>query len=58
MGRPSWLPVPNFLLKVVLGEMSDMLLNSQRVLPKKILKEGFQFWFPAPKTALEDIIER
>jgi len=58
MGSPSWLPVPGYLLKVVLGEMSDMLLNSQRVLPKRILKEGFQFRFPAPKTALEDIIER
>jgi uncharacterized protein (TIGR01777 family) len=58
MGRPSWLPVPGFLLKVVLGEMSDMLLNSQRVLPDKILKEGFVFWFPALKNALEDIIRQ
>lgn len=58
MGRPSWLPVPGFLLKVVLGEMSDMLLNSQRILPKKILKEGFLFQFSATKTALKDIIGR
>ncbi|HBC91333.1 MAG TPA: TIGR01777 family protein [Pelotomaculum sp.] len=58
MGRPSWLPVPGFLLKVVLGEMSDMLLNSQRVLPDKIRKEGFVFWFPALKNALEDIIQQ
>jgi len=58
MGRPSWLPVPGFLLKVILGEMSDMLLNSQRVLPEKILKEGFVFKFPDLKTALKDIIER
>ncbi|MDD3654627.1 MAG: TIGR01777 family oxidoreductase [Desulfotomaculaceae bacterium] len=58
MERPSWLPVPDFLLKVVLGEMSDMLLNSQRVLPKKILKEGFEFWYPAPEAALRDVICR
>ncbi len=58
MGRPSWLPVPGFLLKVVLGEMSDMLLNSQRVLPDKILKEGFLFRFPVLKNALEDIIQQ
>lgn len=56
MERPSWLPVPDFLLKVALGEMSGMLLNSQRVLPEKILKEGFEFWFPAPEAALRDII--
>jgi hypothetical protein len=58
MGRPSWLPVPGFLLKVILGEMSDMLLNSQRVLPEKILKEGFVFCFPALQAALKDIIGR
>ena len=57
MGRPSWLPGPGFLLKALLGEMSDMLLNSQRVLPNKILKEGFVFRFPELKAALKDIIE-
>lgn len=56
MGSPSWLPVPGFFLKVVLGEMSDMLLNSQRVLPEKILKEGFVFKFTDLKNALKDII--
>lgn len=58
MGKPSWLPVPGFLLKVVLGEMSDMLLNSQRVLPNKILKEGFVFGFATPRIALKDVISR
>ncbi|TEB16676.1 Epimerase family protein [Pelotomaculum sp. FP] len=58
MGRPSWLRVPGFLLKVVLGEMSNILLNSQRVLPDKILKEGFLFRFPVLKNALEDIIQQ
>ncbi|MDD4239442.1 MAG: TIGR01777 family oxidoreductase [Desulfotomaculaceae bacterium] len=56
MGKPSWLPIPGFLLQVVLGEMSAMLLNSQRVLPNKMLKEGFLFRFPALKNALLDII--
>jgi hypothetical protein len=56
MGKPSWFPVPSFLLKVVLGEMSDMLLNSQRVLPEKILKEGFVFKFTDIENALRDII--
>ena len=56
MGSPSWLPVPSFLLKIVLGEMSDMLLNSQRVFPEKVLKEGFIFKFTDLEDALRDII--
>lgn len=58
MGRPSWLPAPGFLLKALLGEMSDMLLNGQRVLPDKLRKEGFVFRFPSLETALKDIIDR
>jgi hypothetical protein len=56
MRSPSWLPVSGFFLKVVLGEMSDMLLNSQRVLPDKVLKEGFVFKFTELENALKDII--
>ncbi|HAG11897.1 MAG TPA: TIGR01777 family protein [Desulfotomaculum sp.] len=55
-GSPSWLPVPGFLLKIVLGEMSDMLLNSQRVFPEKVLKEGFVFKFTELENTLRDII--
>jgi len=44
--RPLWLPnVPAFLLKVVLGEMSTLLLASQRVSSKKIEEEGFSFQY-------------
>ncbi len=56
MSRPSWLRVPELALKIVLGEMADMLLNGQRVLPKKILDAGFGFRFPILKEAIEDII--
>ncbi len=58
MGRPSWLPVPALMLKIVLGEMADMLLNSQRVLPEKIIREGFVFKFSSLKNALGDILGR
>lgn len=56
IGRPSWLRVPGFVLKIVLGEMADMLLNGQRVIPKKILDAGFEFQFPILKEAIKDII--
>ncbi|MBR9855141.1 MAG: TIGR01777 family protein [Algicola sp.] len=44
--RPLWLPnVPEFLLKVVLGKMSTLVLASQRVSSKKIEEEGFLFQY-------------
>ena len=58
MVRPSWLRVPGFILKIILGEMSDMLLNGQLVLPKKILDAGFEFRFPTLRKALKEIIQR
>ncbi|KLU64495.1 epimerase family protein [Desulfosporosinus acididurans] len=52
--RPSWLPMPEFLLRIVLGQMADMLLHGQRVIPKKLLNTGFEFKFPKLRSALEN----
>lgn len=57
MGRPSWLPVPGFMLRLVLGEMADMVLNGQRVLPQKLLAAGYRFQYPAAQDALKAIIK-
>src|SRR5690606_25994140 len=55
-GKPFLsLPVPGFLLKIVLGEMADMVIGGSKVSSKKIEKEGFTFRFPFVKEALEDI---
>lgn len=51
--RRSWLPVPGFALKLVLGEMADMLLTGQRVVPAAAEKLGFQFRYPQLPQALE-----
>lgn len=56
LNRPSWLPTPEFLLKIALGQMAEMLLHGQRVVPKKILSAGFKFRFPKLRAALEDAI--
>ncbi len=53
LGRPSWLPVPGFALKLALGEMADMLLTGQRVVPAAAEKLGFQFRYPNLPEALE-----
>lgn len=57
MKRPSWFPVPEFLLKTVLGQMSEMLLHGQRVMPKKAVDAGFEFRFPKLRAALEDVLK-
>jgi len=56
MNRPSWLPVPEFILKIVLGQMAEMLLHGQRVIPNKIIGAGFEFQFPKLRSALEDAL--
>ncbi|MBO0341721.1 MAG: TIGR01777 family oxidoreductase [Allomuricauda sp.] len=46
LDRPLWMPnVPAFILKVILGKMSTLLLASQRVSSKKIEDEGFSFQY-------------
>jgi uncharacterized protein (TIGR01777 family) len=55
LGRPFWFPVPAFLLKVLLGEMSDLLLTGQFVQPKRLLESGYLFEYPALEPALTQI---
>mgnify|MGYP003904475059 CR=1 FL=1 len=43
INRPSWAPVPVIALKILLGEMADMLLGGQHVIPEKLIKNGYDF---------------
>lgn len=56
MRRPSFIPVPGFALKLVLGEKSTLVLDGARVLPKKLQAEGFEFKFTDFETALADLL--
>ena len=53
--RPAFFPVPEFAVKLLLGEMSDVLLKGQRVLPKRALATGYTFQFPKLEPALKEI---
>ncbi|MBP7332817.1 MAG: TIGR01777 family oxidoreductase [Firmicutes bacterium] len=55
--RPSWLPVPEIMLKLALGQMAEMLLHGQRAVPEKILGAGFRFKFPNLRSALEGAMD-
>lgn len=56
--RPAFLPVPEFVLKILLGEMADLLLKGQRVLPKRALELGYRFQFPKLEQALKEILKK
>ena len=55
LSRPSWAPVPAFVLRLALGEMAEMLLNGQRVVPAAADAHGFQFQYPTLEAALRQI---
>ena len=51
--RPAVLPAPSFALKLILGDMAqEMLLEGNRVLPKKLEKAGFKFQYADVESAL------
>ncbi len=54
--RPSMVPAPAFALKIVLGEMSDLLLKGQKVVPRKLLEGGFDFRFADLSAALTEAV--
>eukprot|EP01018_Ginkgo_biloba_P039336 Gb_40061 [translate_table: standard] len=56
MGRPSWLPVPEFAVKAILGEGASVVLDGQRVLPKKAKELGFTFKYRYITDALKAIL--
>jgi uncharacterized protein len=54
--RPSLLPTPAAALRLVLGELAEAVLASQRVVPRKALDLGYAFRFPALEPALRDLL--
>jgi hypothetical protein len=56
--RPAFMPMPAFVLKVGLGELSGLLLGGQKALPERLLAAGFTFQFTELKAALDDLSGR
>lgn len=54
--RPHWLPVPSFVMKLVLGQKSKLVLEGQHVVPKVLNEHGFKFMFPSLHSALEALL--
>lgn len=54
--RPALFPVPAFALRLLFGEMAEVLLGSQRVLPRKAIDANFAFRFGSLAPALADLL--
>ncbi len=54
--RPSWLPVPSLALRLLLGEMSEMILGGQKAVPARLIRAGFQFRYRNVQDALTAIL--
>lgn len=57
MNRPSWLPVPGFMLKLIMGKMAvEMLLEGNHVKPHRLTEAGYEFQSADIDTALKHLI--
>jgi uncharacterized protein len=54
--RPALLPTPGFALKAAFGEMGQMLIDGQRVIPARAQGQGFQFLYPDIDSALDQVV--
>jgi uncharacterized protein (TIGR01777 family) len=54
--RPSFFPAPGFMVKLVLGEFGSVILEGQRVIPRRLLESGFVFQYPDIDKALQSIV--
>jgi uncharacterized protein len=58
MHRPSWFPVPEFVLMFALGELASLMTTGQRVSPTKALTGGYAFHYPMLEPALRAILTK
>lgn len=56
LNRSLLLPLPEFVLKLLLGEMAALVLGSQRVIPQRLLDQGYAFQFTQLDVALRNLL--
>lgn len=56
IGRPTLFPVPSFAIELLFGEMSEVVLSSQKVMPLRSLEIGFSFKFTNVQDALDNLL--
>ena len=57
LSRPTLFPIPAFGVRLIFGEMGEaLLLGGQRVAPKRLMSEGYQFQYPELRSALQRLL--
>ena len=54
--RPSFMPAPGFMIRLVLGEFGSVILEGQKVIPRRLLDHGFVFQHPEIGEALQNLL--
>ena len=57
LSRPAFMPMPTIILKLLLGEMSELLTQGQYVLPTRAEAAGFKFTYPELEQAFASLID-
>ena len=58
LNRPSWLPIPPWALKIILGEASTLAVDGREVIPFRLLESGYKFNFKEIDPALKDLFQK
>jgi hypothetical protein len=56
LSRPAFLPVPGFAIKLLYGEMAEMVTTGQRAIPARLTALGYRFHHPEVEAALRDVL--
>jgi uncharacterized protein (TIGR01777 family) len=56
MHRPSFMPAPSFMIKLVLGEFGSVILKGQRAVPRVLQRCGFTFRYPGIQEAVSSLL--
>jgi len=57
LNRPSWVPVPGFMMRLIFGDVASVVLEGQRVIPRKLHESGFSFKFPDLENTLKHLLD-
>jgi hypothetical protein len=57
LNRPALMPAPAFMIRMVFGEFSEVLLGSQRAVPRKLLQQGFSYTHPEIAGAVRAVVQ-
>jgi hypothetical protein len=55
--RPYWLPVPEFAMRLLIGEMATVVVDGQRAIPSYLEQAGFTFNYPTLEEAMETLVK-